>query len=54
MLDDWLLQAPSKQIFFEQSKQLVALVQDLAWVINYKKSEVVLTQCFDFLGYKLT
>ena len=29
-LDDWLLRAPSKQICLEQSKQLVAFVQELS------------------------
>ena len=36
----------------EQSKQLVAFVQELGWVINFKKSELIPTQNFDFLGYR--
>ena len=51
-LDDWLLRAPTQQICMEQSKQLVAFVQELGWVINFKKSELIPTQNFDFLGYR--
>ena len=36
----------------EQSKQLVTFVQELSWVINFKKSELTPTQKFDFLGYR--
>ena len=49
-LDDWLLRAPTQQICMEQSKQLVTFVQELGWVINFKKSTQ--TQKFDFLGYR--
>ena len=51
-LDDWLLQTLSLQICLEQSRQLMVFVQELDRVINYKKSELVPTQCFDFLRYK--
>ena len=51
-LDDWLLRAPTQQICMEQSKQLVQFVQELGWVINFKKSELTPTQKFDFLGYR--
>ena len=51
-LDDWLLQAPTQQICMEQSRQLVQFVQELGWVINFKKSELTPTQKFDFLGYR--
>ena len=51
-LDDWLLRAPTQQICMEQSKQLVAFIQELGWVINFKKSELIPTQNFDFLGYR--
>ena len=51
-LDDWLLRAPTQQICMEQSKQLVEFVQELGWVINFKKSELTPTQKFDFLGYR--
>ena len=51
-LDDWLLQAPSQQICRDQAKQPVAFVQELGWVINFKKSELTPTQKFDFLGYR--
>ena len=36
-LDHWLLQAPTQQICLEQSKQLVVFVQELGWVIDFKK-----------------
>ena len=51
-LDDWLLRAPSEEIDFQQSKQLVAFVQELGWVINFQKSELKPTQNFNFLGYR--
>ena len=51
-LDDWLLRAPTQQICMEQSRQLVQFVQELGWVINFKKSELTPTQKFDFLGYR--
>ena len=51
-LDDWLLRAPSEEICFQQSKQLVTFVQELGWVINFQKSELKPTQNFDFLGYR--
>ena len=51
-LEDWLLRALSQQICLEQSQQLVAFVQELGWVINFKKSELIPTQKFDFLGYR--
>ena len=37
-LDEWLLRAPSQPICRDQTKQLVAFVQELGWVINFKKS----------------
>ena len=51
-LDDWLLQAKSQQICLERSKQLVAFVQELGWVINLKKLELTPTKKFDFLEYR--
>ena len=51
-LDDWLLRAPTQQICMEQSKQLVQFVEELGWVINFKKSELTPTQKFNFLGYR--
>ena len=51
-LDDWLLRAPSEEMCLQHSKQLVAFVQELGWVINLKKSELKPTQNFDFLGYR--
>ena len=50
--DDWLLRAPSEEMCFQQSKQLVMFVQELRWVINFQKSELKPTQNFDFLGYR--
>ena len=51
-LDDWLLHVPSEEICFQQSKHLVAFVQELGWVINFQKSELKPTQNFNFLGYR--
>ena len=50
-LDDWLIQAPSKQVCIEQTQKLLKLMKDLGFVVNLKKSELVPSQRFDFLGY---
>ena len=40
-LDDWLLCAASQQICLHWSKQLVVFVQELGWVINLQKTELI-------------
>ena len=50
-LDDWLLRSPTKEQCLRNSEKLVKLVQELGWLINFQKSELVPTQKLDFLGY---
>ena len=52
-LDDWLLQSPTKEQCFIDSQNLVKLVQELGWLINFQKSELVPTQKLDFPGLSL-
>ena len=50
-LDDWLLRSPTQDQCLKDSENLVKLVQELGWLINFQKSELVPTQNLDFLGY---
>ena len=49
-LDDWLVQVPSKEECNKQTQKLLNLVRDLGFVVNLKKSELVPSQRFGFLG----
>ena len=51
-LDDWLVQAKSHQVCLQHTQTLVALCQDLGWLVNIEKSELVPKQVFDFVGYQ--
>ena len=50
-LDDWLLRAPSPEICLQHTQTLLALCQQLGWVVNMTKSELVPKQVFNFVGY---
>ena len=50
-IDDWLLWSPTKEQCIKDSENLVKLVQELGWLINFQKSELVPKQKLDFLGY---
>ena len=50
-LDDWLLRANTSHQCRSQTKELIQVVQDLGFVINFEKSELEPTQKIDFLGY---
>ena len=50
-LDDWLIRAPSKEECHQQTQKLLNLIQELGFLVNHKKSELVPSQRFDFLGY---
>ncbi|CEP18222.1 hypothetical protein [Parasitella parasitica] len=52
-LDDWLLIANSKQQAETQARQVVSLLEDLGWIINYKKSVLTPTQQLEHLGFVL-
>ena len=50
-LDDWLVWARSHQTCLQHTQTLVALCQDLGWLVNMEKSELDPKQIFDFVGY---
>ena len=49
-LDDWLVRGRSHQTCLQQT--LVALCQELCWIVNLEKSELEPKQVFNFLGYQ--
>ena len=51
-LDDWLLRAPSPEICLQHARTLLALCQQLRWVVNMTKSGLVPKQVFNFVGYR--
>ena len=50
-LDDWLLRALCPETCLQHTQTLLALCQQLGWVVNMKKSELVPQQVFNFVGY---
>lgn len=52
-LDDWLLIAESKQQAVTQARQVVSLLLDLGWIVNFKKTVLVPTQQLEHLGFVL-
>ena len=50
-LDNWLLWSPTKEQCLKHSENLLKLVQELGWLIDFQKSKLVPTQKLDFLGY---
>ena len=51
-LDDWLLRAPCRASCLHHTQILMALCQELGWVVNMKKSELIPQQVFNFVGYQ--
>ena len=51
-LDDWLVRAPSKQECQVQTQALVQICQQLGWLVNLDKSELIPKQVFNFVGYQ--
>ncbi|KAG0933929.1 hypothetical protein G6F57_006025 [Rhizopus arrhizus] len=52
-LDDWILVASTKQLAIQQVQTVVALLQQLGWMVNFKKSVSTPTQQFEHLGFIL-
>ena len=51
-LDDWLIRAPTKESCHQGTQSLLALYQELGWVVNLEKSELDPKQVFEFVGYR--
>ena len=51
-LDDWLVRATSHQVCLQHTQDLVKIYQELGWLVNLEKSELVPKQIFDFVGYQ--
>jgi len=51
-LDDWLVRAHTYQECLTHTRDLVALCQELGWLVNLDKSELVPKQIFNFVGYQ--
>ena len=50
-LDDWLIRAPTRESCHQGTQSLLALCQELDWVVNLQKSELEPKQVFEFVGY---
>ena len=51
-LDDWLVRARSHQTSLKHTQTLVALCQELGWLVNKDRSELEPKQVFSFVGYQ--
>ena len=51
-LDDWLVRATSHQTCIQHTQTLVALCQELDWLVNKEISELDPKQVFNFVGYQ--
>ena len=51
-LDDWLVRASTHDTCLQHTQTLVTLCQELGWLVNREKSELVPQQVFNFVGYQ--
>ena len=51
-LDDWVVRASSPNTCLQHRQTLVTQCQDLGWLVNREKSELVPKQVFNFVGYQ--
>ena len=51
-LDDWLVRASTHHTCLQHTQILVTLCQELGWLVNKGKSELVPKQVFNFVGYQ--
>ena len=49
---DWLIRAPTKESCHPGTQSLLALCQELGWIVNLQKSELEPKQVFEFVGYQ--
>ena len=50
-LDDWVVRAQSRDLLVTQTRWLLNLCHHLGFQVNYKKSELIPFQEFNFVGY---
>ena len=51
-LDDWLVRASIHDTCLQHTQTLVTLCQELGWLVNREKTELVHKQVFNFVGYQ--
>ena len=51
-LDDWLVTASTHNTCLQHTQTLITLCQELGWLVNKEKSELVPKQVFNFVGYQ--
>ena len=51
-LDDWLVRGSTHHTCLQHTQTLVTLCQELGWLVNKEKSELVPKQVFNFVGYQ--
>ena len=51
-LDDWLVRASTHDTCLQHTQTLITLCQELGWLVNREKSELVPQQVFNFVGYQ--
>ena len=51
-IDNWLVRARSHQTCLKHTQTLVAICQDLGWLLNMEKLELDPKQVFNFVGYQ--
>ena len=51
-LDDWLVRASTHHTCLQHTQTLITLCQELGWLVNKEKSELVPKQVFNFVGYQ--
>ena len=51
-LDDWLIWSISWNKCLHDTQTLLSLCQEVGWVVNIQKSELIPKQVFDFVGYQ--
>ena len=51
-LDDWLVRASTHDTCLQHTQTLVTLCQELGWLVNKEKSELVPKQVFNVVGYQ--
>ena len=52
ILDNWLVRASFHQTCLQLTQTLVAICQELGWLVNMHKSELDPKLVFDFVGYQ--